>query len=65
MRLNNYKSSHKSFKTKKPETQKLFDGHYVQHDHKDKDDWQLTLIDKCTTNAELRKREVYWRATSS
>ena len=57
MRLNNYKSAHKSFKTKKRETQKLFQGHYIQ----DEDDWQFTLIDQCTTKAELRKREVYWQ----
>ena len=45
MRLNNYKSAHKSFKTKKRETQKLFHGHYIQDDHEGKDDWQFTLID--------------------
>ena len=61
MRLNNYKSAHKSFKTKKRETQKLFHGHYIQDDHEGKHDWQFTLIDQCTTNAELRKREVYWQ----
>ena len=61
MRLNNYKSAHKSFKIKKRETQKLFHGHYIQDDHEGKDDWQFTLIDQCTTNAELRKREVYWQ----
>ena len=55
MRLNNYKSAHKSFKTKKRETQKLFHGHYIQDDHEGKDDWQFTLIDQCTTNAELEK----------
>ena len=60
MRLNNYKSAHKSFKTKKRETQKLFHGHYIQDDHEGKDDWQFTLIDQCTTNAKLMKREVYW-----
>ena len=38
MRLNNYKSVHKSLKTKKQETQKLFHGHYIQDDHKGKDD---------------------------
>ena len=41
MRLNNYKSAHKSFKTKKRETQKLFHGYYVQDDHEGKDDWQF------------------------
>ena len=53
MRLNNYKSSHISFKTKKRETQKVFHGHYIQDDLKGKDDWQLTLIDQFITNAEL------------
>ena len=48
MRLNNYKSAHKSFKTKKRETQKLFHGHYIQDDHEGKDDWQFTLTDQCT-----------------
>ena len=57
MRLNNYKSAHKSFKIKKRETQKLFHGYYIQ----DEDDWQFTLIDQCTTNVEMRKREVYWQ----
>ena len=59
MRLNNYKSAHKSFKTKKRETQKLFHGHYIQDDHEGKDDWQFTL-----TNALLMLnlgREVYWQ----
>ena len=25
------------------------------------DDWKFTLIDEYTTNAEIRKREVYWQ----
>ena len=60
MMLNNYKSAHKFFKTKKRETLKLFHGHYIQDDHEGKD-WQFTLIDQCTTNAELKKRELYWQ----
>ena len=59
MRLSNYKSALKSFKIRKLETEKLFHGHYMQGDHKGKEDWQFMLIDQCTTNAELRKREVY------
>ena len=59
MRLNNYKSAHKTIKTKKRETQKLFHEHYIQDDHEGKGDWQFTLTDQCTTKAELRKREVY------
>ena len=61
MMLNDYKSAYKSCKTKKRETQKLFHGHYIQDDHEGKEDWQFTLIDQCTTNAELRKRELYWQ----
>ena len=59
MSWNNYRSTRKSFKTKKRETQKLFHGHFVQDDHESKDDWQFTLIDQCS--AELRKSEVYWQ----
>ena len=59
MRLKNYKSAHKLLKTKKKETQKLFHRHYIQDDHEGKDDWQFTLIDQCTTDAELRKREFF------
>ena len=33
MGLNNYKSVHKSFKTKKRETQNLFHRKYIQNDH--------------------------------
>ena len=61
MRLNNYKSVHKSFKTKKPGAQKIFHKHYIQDDHQGKDDWQFSIIDQCATTAELRKREVYWQ----
>ena len=60
MSLNDYKSAHKFLKTKKRGTQKLFHGHYI-HDHEGKDHWQFVIIDQCTTNAELRKREVYWQ----
>ena len=59
MRLNNYESAHKLFKIKKRKAQKLVHGHYIQDDHEGKDDWQFTLIDESTTNAEVRKREVY------
>ena len=51
MGLNNYKSTHNSFKTKKREKKKLFHGHYIQHDNEGKGDWKFTLIDQCITNA--------------
>ena len=57
--MNNCKRAHKSFKIKKRETQKLFHGHYIPDDHEGKIDWQFTLTDQFSTNAELRKREVY------
>ena len=38
--------------------QKLFHGNYIQDDHEGKDDWQFTLIDQCTANAELSKCNV-------
>ena len=56
MWLNNYKSAHKSFKTR---IQELFDGRYIQDDHEGKDDWQFTLIDQGTS--ELRNREICWQ----
>ena len=55
-RLNNYKSAHKIFKSKKPGIWKLFQGHYIQDNQEGKNDWQFTIIDQCTTNVELRKR---------
>ena len=36
-RLNNCKSTQKSFKTKKRRTKKLYHGHYLQHHHEGKD----------------------------
>ena len=38
MRLGNYKSAHKSFTIRKQEIEKLFHGHYMQGDHKGKED---------------------------
>ena len=61
MRLNNYKSTHKSFKTKKGGTQKLFHRYYPQDDHEGKNYQQFMLIGQYTTTAELKKREVYWQ----
>ena len=51
-------SVHNSFRTKKWGTQKFFYGHYVQDDNEGKGNWQLTMIDQCTTNAGPRKRDL-------
>ena len=52
-RLNNYKSPHQSFKTKKQGTQKLFHRYYLQDNYEGKDKWQLTIIDQSTGNTKL------------
>lgn len=49
MKLNDCKSPHKSFKTKKPGTQRLFRGHDNEDNHAGKDDWIFVIIDHCTT----------------
>ena len=36
-RVNNYKGTHKTFKTKNETTQKLFQGHYIKDNHKGKE----------------------------
>ena len=41
-------------------TQKLIHGNYMQDNHDGKDDWQFTIMDYCTTYAELRKVKVYY-----
>ena len=56
MRLNNHKKVHKSFKTKKRGTQKLFHGHYIKDYYEGKDSWQFMIIEQCTANAEITKR---------
>ena len=33
----------------------------MQDKHEGKNDRQFAIIDQCTTNVELRKREVYWK----
>ena len=42
-------------------TQKLFDKRYIQDDHKGRNDWKFMIIDQCTSNVKLRKREFYWQ----
>ena len=65
MRLNNYKSAHKSFKIKKRETQELFHGHYIQDNYERKDDRQFTLIDHALLMLNLRNDRFIKLATSS
>ena len=36
-------------------------GIIYKDDHKGNSDWQFTLINQCITNAELRKKQVFWQ----
>ena len=50
-RFNNYKCKHRSFrKGKQNVPQKHFHSHYVRDCHKDIDDWEVTLFEKCETH---------------
>lgn len=60
LRLNNYKSAHKSFKTKL-EGYGIYSMDIYKMKIKSKDNLKFTIINQCTTNAELRKRKVYWQ----
>ena len=60
MGLNNYKSAHKFFKTKKQGAINYFTDTIYMIIMKGKNDWQFTIIHQCTTNVELRKRKIYW-----
>lgn len=61
MRLSNQKSADKFFKIMKRGTQKIFHAHYIQVDYEGNDDFQFKIIEQCTTNTELTKREIYWQ----
>lgn len=39
----------------KNDEQKIFHGHYIQDDLEGKDNWEFTITDQCTSNAELRR----------
>ena len=53
VRLNNYKSAHQSFKTKKQGTQKLFHRYYLQDNYEGKDNWHFTTNNQSTANTKL------------
>ena len=63
LRFNNYKSKHRSFRkgNNKKVPQKRFHNHYSQHDHEGINNWSFTLIEKCDTHEQLKRRETFWQ----
>ena len=60
LRFNNYKSKHRSFrKGKENVPQKRFHSHYSQDCHRDFDDWEVTLFERCETHKQLKERETF------
>ena len=41
--------------------QKRFHSHYVQDCHKDIDDWEVTLFEKCEAHNQLKENEMSWQ----
>ena len=61
-RFNNFKSKNWSFrKGKQNVLQKRFHSYYVQDCHKDIDDWEVTLLEKCETHKQFNERETFWQ----
>ena len=60
IRFNNYKSKHRS-KGKQNVPQKRSQSHYVQDCHKDIEDWEVTLFQKCETHKRLKERDTFWQ----
>ena len=53
---------HRSFrKGKQNVPQKRFHSHDIQDCHRDIDDWEVTLFEKCETHKQLKERETFWQ----
>ena len=62
LRINNYKSKHRSFqKGKQNVPPKRFHSHHIQDCHRCIDDWEVTLFGKCKTHKQLKERESFWQ----
>ena len=64
-RANNYRSTHRSFRkeqilSNQARNRKLFYQHYLQNDHNEICDWEITIIDNAETVKSVRKKELYW-----
>ena len=69
MRLNNYKSAHRKYRTlffenksTKGIQQQKFHSHYCKESHSGIEDWKITLIDQIDGDVNfLRQRESFWQ----
>ena len=60
--FNIYESKHQSFwKEKQNLPQKRFHSHYIQDCHRDIDDWEVTLFEKCEMHKQLKEKESFWQ----
>ena len=64
-RANNYKSTHRNFRkeqilSNQARDQKHFHKHYLQNDHNEICDWEITIIDHAETIKSLRQKELCW-----
>ena len=64
-RGNNYKSTHRNFRkeqilSNQAHNQKRFQEHYLQTDHSEICDWEITIMDHAETIKPLRQKEFYW-----
>ena len=64
-RVNNYKSTHPNFRkeqilSNQVRNQKHFHEHYLQNEHNEICDWEITIIDHAKTVKSLRQKELYW-----
>ena len=64
-RANNYKSTHRNFRkeqilSNQARNQKCFHKHYLQNEHNEICDWEITIIDHVETVKSLRQKDLYW-----
>ena len=64
-RANNYKSTHLNFRKEEnlshqARNQKRFHEHYLQSDHNEICDWEITIIDHAEMEKSLKQKELYW-----
>ena len=60
-RANNYKNTHRNFRKEQIlSNQKRFHKYYLQNDHNEICEWEITIIDHTETVKSLRQKELYW-----
>ena len=64
-RVNNYKSTHHYFRkeqilSNQARNEKRFQEHYLQNDHNEIFEWEMTITDHAEMVKSLRQKELYW-----